>query len=329
MDQQRLFNILKAVLRVWDIVLLPFIPLAAIILKIARLSGIQFIPATKYVLLKIGVFPIVDHYYEPQFNATEAKRPFSQERDLPGIEWNVPEQVQILESMTYAHELSNVPVNKPRGHKKSDPTYYFKNWFFEVGDADYWYQFIRLKKPGRIIEIGCGFSTLVAIMAIERNQQEDPAHQCKHVCIEPYESAWLENKNVEVVRKKVEDVGMPLFQELTDGDILFIDSSHVVRPDGDVVFEFLELLPKLNKGVIVHVHDIFSPRNYLREWIVDDVRLWTEQYLLEAFLTQNPSWKIIGALNKLSHSHFDQFKVVAPSLKPDTNPRSFYMQKIA
>jgi hypothetical protein len=184
-------------------------------------------------------------------------------------------------------------------------------------------------KPRRIIEIGSGISTLMAIRAICANQSDDSAYQCKHVCIEPYEMSWLENSEVSVVRCKVEDMSIEFFSELEENDILFIDSSHVIRPQGDVLFEYLELLPTLNKGVIVHVHDIFSPRNYLKQWLEDDVRFWNEQYLLEAFLTQNDSWKIIGALNYLHHHHYEQLKSVAPFLAPEREPGSFYIRKIA
>ena len=85
----------------------------------------------------------------------------------------------------------------------------------------------------------------------------------------------------------------------------------------------------LNTGVIVHVHDIFSPRNYLKQWLEDDVRFWNEQYLLEAFLTDNTRWRIIGALNYLHHHHYDRLKSVAPFLAPEREPGSFYIQKTA
>jgi len=126
----------------------------------------------------------------------------------------------------------------------------------------------------------------------------------------------------------VEDVEPGFFSELEENDILFIDSSHVIRPQGDVLFEYLELLPSLNKGVIVHIHDIFSPRNYPEQWLKDEVRLWNEQYLLEAFLCHNSHWKIIGALNYLHHHYYEELKRVAPFLTPGHEPGSFYIQKI-
>lgn len=102
-----------------------------------------------------------------------------------------------------------------------------------------------------------------------------------------------------------------------------------IRPQGDVLYAYLEILPILERGVIVHLHDIFSPRNYLKEWLVDEVKFWNEQYLLEAFLTHNRSWKIIGALNYLHHNHYEVLKSVAPFLTPNREPGSFYIQRVA
>ena len=123
----------------------------------------------------------------------------------------------------------------------------------------------------------------MAIRAIQKNCLDDPKYHCEHVCIEPYEQPWLEKTGVSVRRELIEDVDFAFFSKLRENDVLFIDSSHIIRPQGDVLFEYLELLPRLSKGVIVHVHDIFSPKNYLKQWLEDDVRFWNEQYLLKAF----------------------------------------------
>lgn len=307
-----------------DIFLVPFVYPSAWLLKNIRKVGVQRLPLCKKALLNIGVFPIRDHYYEPQFDMRKMKRPFSEERSLPGINWNIQEQLKILEQLTFSEELKEFPVEKV-----DDLHFYFNNGAFESGDAEYWYQLIRLKKPKRIFEVGSGHSTLMAINAIRKNQEENPDYKCKHVCIEPYEMPWLEKTGVSVLRKKVEDVEISFFSELEEDDILFIDSSHIIRPEGDVLFEFLELIPGLNKGVIVHVHDIFSPRNYKKEWLTSKVIFWNEQYLLEAFLSHNNSWKIVGSLNCLHHGQYEKLKMVCPFLTPGREPGSFYIQKVA
>jgi hypothetical protein len=104
---------------------------------------------------------------------------------------------------------------------------------------------------------------------------------------------WLGQLNVEVVRKKVEEINKSIFEGLINNDILFIDSSHIIRPQGDVIIEYLEVLPILKPGVMVHIHDIFTPKDYLDSWIIDETRLYNEQYLLEAFLTFNEKYRII------------------------------------
>jgi predicted O-methyltransferase YrrM len=251
-------------------------------------------------------------------------RPLGQDRDLPGISWNVAEQLDLLDSFRFTDELAGIP-DSPAGERE----FHFRNVSFESGDAEFLYNLIRLRKPAKIFEIGSGYSTLMARKAVTRNCEENPGYQCRHLCFEPFEKPWLEETGVTVIRQRVEDVDRTIFAELEKDDLLFIDSSHVIRPQGDVLFEYLELLPSLNPGVIVHIHDIFSPRDYPGEWVRDEVRLWNEQYLLEAFLTNNRDWKVVGALNYLRHNHFDQLRAKCPYLTRDCEPGSFYIQKIA
>lgn len=143
----------------------------------------------------------------------------------------------------------------------------------------------------------------MSLQAIEKNKKEDGLYDCEMICIEPYEQTWLTEKKVTVIRKRVEEVELSLFCQLESQDILFIDSSHVIRPQGDVLFEYQKILPVLKEGVFVHIHNILTPRDYPEQWIFDEVRLWNEQYLLEAFLMYNNQFKIIGALNYLFHSY--------------------------
>lgn len=307
-----------------DTLLSPLIYPIGYVLKWIRTVGIAKFPRCKEVLMRVGVFPIWNHYYEPLFDCSVLSKPLDDDRNLPGIDWNVFGQLEILEKFNYTDEFKDVSRAKV-----DERHFYMDNGSFVSGDAEYLYNLIRLKKPARIFEIGSGHSTLMARKAVIRNMEETPGYQCKHLCVEPYEAPWLESAGVTVIRQKVEEVGVALFTELDSGDILFIDSSHMIRPQGDVLFEFLELLPTLKKGVIVHIHDIFSPKDYLKKWVVDDVMFWNEQYLLEAFLTCNRDWKIIGALNYLQHNHFDLLRAKCPFLTPDREPGSFYIERVA
>ena len=316
--------LMRLLLPLADLALVPFVAMAALLLRGVRRIGIRRLPASRNTLLDLGVYPLRAHYYEPQFDNRQPRRPFTAERALPGIDWNAAGQLRELARMTFAAELADLPVQPTGGLD-----FHLDNGAFASGDAEAWYQTIRVRKPRRIFEIGSGHSTRMALRALARNRAEDPAYACKHVCVEPYEMPWLEQTGVTVVREKVEELDVAFFAELEADDILFIDSSHVIRPQGDVLYEYLELLPTLRPGVIVHVHDIFSPRDYLPQWLVGDIRFWNEQYLLEAFLTGNDQWEIVAALNWLHHNHYDALRAVAPHLRPEREPGSFYLRRKA
>jgi hypothetical protein len=316
-------SLIRKVLPLADIALAPAVYSAAHLMKAIRKTGIDRMPFCKRALLHVGVFPIRNHYHEPLFDSRILSRPLDQDRVLPGIDWNVAEQLDLLGSFCFSEELKDVPSSKA-----DELTFYINNGAFESGDAEYFYNLIRLKKPSRIFEIGSGNSTLLAMKAINKNREELSDYKCKYICIEPYGMPWLEKTGVNVVRQRVENVNKGIFSELENNDILFIDSSHIIRPQGDVLFEYLELLPSLKMGVIVHIHDIFSPKDYLKEWVMDEVRLWNEQYLLEAFLTSNREWKILGALNYLRHNHYEELQAKCPFLTRDREPGSFYIQKV-
>lgn len=310
-------------IRVVDLLLILLAMPAALVLKAVRRIGLQRLRGCAWGLLRIGVLPIRRHYYEPFLDPRDLRFPLDQERALPGIDWNIPEQLALLDTLRYENELSLIA--SPR---TSQLDFRLGNGTFESGDAEFLYQLIRAKRPRRVFEIGSGNSTLIARAAIAKNRAEMHDYSCKHLCVEPFEAPWLETADVIVLRRCVEEVEPELFAELEANDLLFIDSTHVIRPQGDVVVEYLEILPRLRPGVIVHAHDIFSPRDYLQEWIEERLLLWDEQYLLEAFLTDNRSWKVIGALNLLRHRHFDALQRVCPYLTPDREPGSFYMQRV-
>ena len=305
-----------------DVLLFAFVYPAAYLLKIVRTGGVHRMPLSKRALLRVGVFPIRNQYYEPLFD-TAGLRPGREVRPLPGIDWNVEGQLALLKKLTYAGEFRNVL------HEQRDrvPAFRFGNGAFEAGDAEFWYSIVRHVKPRNIIEIGSGNSTIVARLALEKNAAEVAGYACKHTCIEPYEAPWLESLGVTVIREKVEVIDQKIFDVLGAGDILFIDSTHMIKPQGDVLVEFLEILPKLKSGVIVHVHDVFSPRGYIDEWVKEKIFFWNEQFLLEAFLTHNHDWTVLAALNYLHRDHPAELKAVCPFVTPDREPGSFYLQR--
>lgn len=318
----------KLLKRLYSIVAVVFAPLtilSAIWLKFIRIKGISVLE--EKVLMSIGVFPILDHYYEPLINPKKyLKYDLKNDRNLPGIDLNINYQLTLLDKFDYYDELLEFPLDE----EKTGPEFYYNNSTYGPGDAEYLYSIIRLVKPRRIIEIGSGYSTLMAINAIRKNKQENESYSCSHVCIEPYEHSWLNEMDIELKRDLVENIDTSFFENLSPGDILFIDSSHIIRPQGDVLYEILELLPTISSGVLIHIHDIFTPKDYHKEWVLNKHRLWNEQYLLEAFLSNNSKFRIIGALNFLTNSYRDKLDSKFPILasQKERRPGAFWIEKI-
>jgi len=313
-------TIKKLVFKLADLLLAPVSFVLLLLLKQIRRYGVPNFPLHKRLFGKTGVFPIINHYYEPQFvfengyNATK-KRKLS-------IDFKEKEQLATLAGLKYTEELLAFEMNF------CDHVFYVNNPAFSTADADLYYLLIRNKKPARIIEVGSGFSTRVALSAIQKNKEEGII--TKLTCIEPYEMPWLDKQEgIELIRKKIEDVSPEVFGELNEGDILFIDSSHIIRPGNDVLVEYLEILPLLKKGVMIHIHDIFSHRDYPEKWITEEHRFWNEQYLLEAFLYFNHSFKVLFSVNHLQHDYFEKTSQTLLHMQRNAEPGSFWIERIA
>ena len=272
-------------------------------------------------LLSRGLVIHFKNYYGPFVSPGDIRRPLDDERNIPGLDLDLNAQTSFLSRLDYGDELIELPDNGD-----DELQYSYRNGMFGPGDAEILYGIIRHLKPKRIVEIGAGSSTLIAQEAIRKNKQESKNYTCTHICVEPYENPWLEKLGIEVIRKKVEDLPISFFEALEENDILFVDSSHVVKPQGDVLFEVFDVYGSINSGVYVHVHDIFTPRDYPREWIVDDRKLWHEQYLLEAFLSFNDEFEIVCALNWIWKNHPELLTRACPVLtnRIPNNPGSFW-----
>lgn len=313
--------------KVVEVILTPITILTAIYMKFLTKGGIHKTIFADKIFMNLGVLPIRDQYYQPLINPKKhLKKALQEDRNLPGINFNISCQLNILNSFNYNNELIKFPIDKLNSDK---PQFYYNNNSFMSGDAEYLYNMIRYFKPQKMIEIGSGASTLISIEAFLKNKSIDPNYKYEHICIEPYEQPWLEETQAIIVREKVENINIEMFKSLNRNDILFIDSSHMIRPQGDVLFEFLEVLPVLNSGVLVHIHDIFSPKDYLESWIMKEHILWNEQYLLEAFLTQNNDFEIIGSLNFLKHNQKGKLESKCPILEKQNyrEPGSFWIRR--
>lgn len=168
--------------------------------------------------------------------------------------------------------------------------YTLVNGSFEWMDGRMLYYFIQKYQPKRIIEIGSGNSTLLMCNTIQKFNLNTQI-----TCIEPYPIKFLEDLDnmgkINLMKEKLENVSLDIFKTLESGDILFIDSSHVGKLNSDVLYYFTKIFPVLNKNVIIHIHDIFFPYEYPREWITSG-RFWNEQYFLYIFLQYNTKFKV-------------------------------------
>ena len=325
MNKSRIRKISTPLFPILDVLLSPFTLLASFLLYAIRKMRLSNMPVSKKIFKTVGVFPITNHYYEPLFDDRLLTRSLDRDRSLPGIDWNSQQQLGLLEQFHYQEELLAFPYSNPGGTL----SFYFDNPSLGPGDAEYLYCMVRHFKPKKIIEIGSGYSTLMAKSAVEKNKEENPGIETETICIEPYEMPWLEKTGAQVLRKKVEEIEPSFFQTLGAGDFLFIDSSHMVRPQGDVLFEILEILPMLRQGVFIHIHDIFSPKDYGELHLVHEVLFWNEQYVLEAFLSCNPDFEIIAAVNYLKNHFPVELHAKLPWLKndPKHEPGSFWIRK--
>jgi len=296
---------------------------AALVMRRYRSLGTDRLVRTTARLRQVGIFPLRNHYYEPLFDPRELTAPLEAPRDLPGLDLNVQGQLEFLRRLGAAAELRENGFGEPGSDEQR---FAFGNGMFEAGDAEFLYQLVRFCKPGKIVEIGSGHSTRVAHAALAANQAETGV-RAEHVCIEPYANPWLDRmEGIRLVRTRVQDCAIDWSRELQAGDLLFIDSSHIIRPQGDVLKEYLDILPRLPSGVFVHVHDIYTPRDYPSFMVVDKVVFWNEQYLLEALLTDTDRYEVVAALNHLKTDHFAELQRVCPFLTPASQPGSFYLR---
>lgn len=234
------------------------------------------------------------HFYSPVVNPAELNSQRealwpSEAPHTPGIVWSVEAHRQLLlewHAFAADWDYPSRPANATG--------FYEPNKAFEGLDSRVLYAFLRLYKPKKLIEVGSGFSTLLSADVNARHLDGS----MEIIAIEPYPKRFLQHQVQglsQLIRKKVQDVPMSTFDSLGPGDVLFIDSSHVVKTASDVNFLYLQVLPRLKAGVIVHIHDIFLPWDYPCEWVMRERRNWNEQYCLQAMLAAPSRFQVLFA----------------------------------
>jgi hypothetical protein len=262
------------------------------------------------------------HFYQPIPNTQSLRETlWDRPSELVGIDMNDAMQLDLLRNQfpKFRHEYEQWPT-KPTGEPGR---FYLRKRPFGGTDALVAYCMIRHFQPRLIIEVGSGYSSLVLAEAAAKT------NTCSLICVEPFPSDFLSKgfpRLKALVTKKVEEIELDFFSQLEAGDILFIDSSHTVKIGGDVNYLFLEVLPRLKPGVIVHVHDIFFPFDYRRDWVLDEFRFWTEQYLLQAFLSFNSDFEVLLANKYLEYRYMKELRTTFPT-SPSWDGGSFWMRR--
>lgn len=294
----------------------------------------------------LGVSVTPSHFYfpVPKLKSFQDKD-WNACRSCGAIDFRFEEQIARLknELLPYVREC-----NFPEVGIEEKREFHFNNGFFERIDAEITYSLVRRHKPKRIIEIGSGNSTLVLAAALAQNEAEGFGGEL--ISIEPHPAPFLKDGIqglTELIEKPVQQVPIELFKTLQADDILFIDSSHVVAMDSDVLRECLCIVPQVAPGVLIHFHDIFTPLDYPRKFVMTNLCFWGEQYLLEAFLSFNFAYRVMWASSGMQQFHRDvlletfpawegsftrmpeELRVFAPSLDGENVwPCSFWIAKM-
>lgn len=267
------------------------------------------------------------HYASPIPNLTEALEELEREKgltEIPGIDLNFNGQSEVVK------KLAPIVQTIPYEDKRSDQfRYFFENSMFQHSDGSILYGIINLVEPKRIIEVGSGFSSAIMLDINERKEKE----RMKLTFTEPYPErlnsliSSNDKQNVIIIEKKIQDIDLKIFNELEENDILFLDTSHIAKTGSDVTYWTFNILPRLKKGVLIHIHDIFWPFNYSEQWIKNE-KCYNEAYLIRAFLQFNETFEIFLFNSYLKSVHTEFFNSSFPSLIEHHGGGSLWLRKI-
>jgi predicted O-methyltransferase YrrM len=226
----------------------------------------------------------------------------------PGVDWRGEQQLALV-----GEELAGQdPMTFPE--TTEDPTEFFSsNPAFAPHDAWALQAMLRQLRPRRMIEVGSGWTSLLAA----RVNREQLGGEMRLTCVDPYPQDFIAagiDGLSELIEQPIEAMPLDFFSELGAGDVLFIDSTHTVKTGSDVVYLFGEVLPRLAPGVVVHIHDIFLPGEYPPQWVLSGWA-WNEQYLVQAFLAFNREFEVLLSLGWLAHRHPEVIEAAVPGFE--------------
>ena len=285
---------------------------------LARRAGRLLAPVIKHMAdtglgtdacLEQKCLPMPVHFYSPvpDLADLDTRQVWDQQSEMPGVAFDVPAQLDLLAQLGRAYgDECRWPVRTD-----SPGEFFTDNGCFSYGCAAVTHCMIRHQRPRKVIEIGSGNSSLVIAKALQLNNHDGGA-AAEYTVIDPYPRPEIETflqPRAHLTKKPVEQTESQLFEQLGEGDILFIDSSHVVRIGGDVNFLYLDIVPRLTPGITIHSHDIPLPYEYSRVYYKNPAFrvMWTESYLLQALLTHSTRFESLLGMCYLMANHRSDF----------------------
>jgi predicted O-methyltransferase YrrM len=249
------------------------------------------------------------------------------ELDVPGMQKRLGELADAWER-EFQEAAGDYLANTRRGFGPGYPEF----------DARTLYYMLREHRPARYLEVGSGLSTFYASLAARRNAAA--GSPLTITCIEPYPFDALRTlPDFDLVEGFVQDTPLSVFESLEPGDVLFIDSSHALKIDSDVAYLFLEVLPRVRPGVLVHIHDVHFPFNtpypadtwlFGERWPV----YWNEAMVVQTFLAFNTAFETLLSVPMIRHHdedflvdrYADRYRRVADDPNP---PSSLWLQRVS
>lgn len=238
------------------------------------------------------------HFYSPVTDPAELEQRLAQlyptAPEAPGIDFNDFAHTELLGTV-FPPLLRDYDYPEEGSSDCELTRFYTRNSQFSWLDSRALFALMRHWQPRRVIEVGSGYSSLLMADVNRRFL----GSRSRITCIEPYPRPFLSSpeSGIDLIAQKVQDVEIAEFAQLEANDLLFIDSSHVCKTGSDVTYLYLQVLPRLKRGVRVHVHDIFLPCEYPVDWVIGQNRSWNEQYLLQAMLMFSTRFRVLLGAN--------------------------------
>lgn len=262
---------------------------------------------------RLGYHLLRSDFYAPIPDLRELPDAIWQRADpMPGVDLRLDESIAFLERELAVFIAEYAP---PLGAPGTRHGYRTANPMYPKVDGEILYAMVRHFAPRRIVEVGAGWSTRVVRDALEH-------HDSRHVIFDPDPAAAERAGGAEVRPLRAQEIDVAFFAELERGDILFIDTTHTVKPGGDVNRLLLEVLPTVAPGVVVQVHDFYRPFEYPRFLMERFHLFWQEHHLLQAFLAFNDSFEVLMANHALGHLRGDRLRAVIPGIREGVSPGS-------